>query len=225
MTSMRNDVKHHPKLETLAAYAAGRLDEARGVVIATHATICGVCRSHLRDFEALGGLCLESARPSPMRESALDSFWARAGGQDPHLSPPSRRAANDAGLETAIPLNAYLKVGLDGIAWRPAAPGLWQHVLEADGYRAGVLRVLKIAPGVRIPKHTHGDGELTLILRGAYEDETGEFFAGDLSDVGDDVVHAPRAIGDEPCICLIATNAPLVFKGLVGRVAQPFIGL
>jgi putative transcriptional regulator len=88
-----------------------------------------------------------------------------------------------------------------------------------------VLRLLKIAPGVRIPRHTHGDEELTLILRGSYTDEVGDFRRGDLADLDEDVLHAPLATGDEPCICLIATSAPLRFKTIVGRIVQPFIGL
>ena len=220
-----SDIHHHPKLETLAAFAAGNLDEARGVVIATHLTLCDACRVAVRDFESLGGACLEAAAPVSMTASALDSFWARAGAQERSGNPAAGPAANDFEIELARPLSAYLRRGIDAIEWRAVAPGLSQHVIPADGYRPGVLRLLKINPGVRIPKHTHGDEELTLILRGSYSDEVGDFSRGDLADLDGDILHAPMATGGEPCICLIATSAPLRFKTIVGRVAQPFIGL
>ncbi|MBB5519686.1 ChrR family anti-sigma-E factor [Amphiplicatus metriothermophilus] len=218
-------IKHHPKTETLAAYAAGALDEARAVVIATHLDLCDACRAAARDFEALGGVCLEAAEPAPMKEGALERFWLRAGGARAERAPASTRAANDFDLGLARPLSAYLKGGLDAVQWRRIGPGMEQCVLDAQGYRKGVLRLLKIAPGVRLPKHSHGGEELTLILRGAYEDEIGEFRRGDLADLDDEDTHSPCAIGEEPCVCLIAASAPLRFKGLAGKIVQPFIGL
>lgn len=226
MTLMRNSsIKHHPKSETLAMYAAGHLDEARSVVIATHLTLCDECRTGVRDFEALGGAVLESAEPAAMADNALEAFWARADDNHVAVMPASTRPANDFSFDVAQPLQRYLKGGIDSVDWRAVAPGLAQHVLQAEGYRSGVLRLLKIMPGTRMPKHTHKDGEFTLILSGAYEDEIGAFKPGDFADLDDENTHSPMAVGDEPCICLIATNAPLQFKSLMGKVAQPFIGL
>lgn len=221
MTSIR----HHPKTETLAAFAAGALDEARAVVIATHLVLCAACRTAVRDFETLGGVCLESVEPAAMNEGALDRFWLRADGARAESAVISTRAANDFDPGQVKPLSAYLKGGLDAVKWRPIAPGMAQCVLNAQGYRKGVLRLLKIAPGVRLSKNTHGGEELTLILHGAYEDELGEFHPGDLADLDDEVTHSPCATGDEPCICLIAASAPLKFKGIAGKIFQPFIGL
>lgn len=224
MTALSN-IRHHPKDITLAAYAAGQLDEARGVVIATHLKLCAECRLALADFEVIGGACLETVEPVSMSDSALDSFWLRAGKQEAAPAPASLLAANDFALDAAHPLARYLKDGIDAIEWRQVAPGLSQYVIPADGYRPGVLRLLKISPGVKIPKHTHGDEELTLILRGSYTDEVGDFQRGDLADLDEEVLHAPTATGEEPCICLIATTAPLRFRSIVGRIVQPFIGL
>ncbi|NWG91131.1 MAG: cupin domain-containing protein [Parvularculaceae bacterium] len=224
MTALR-EIRHHPKELTLAAYAAGNLDEARAVVVASHVSACGACRTAVRDFEAVGGACLLSIEPVAMNNSALDSFWARAGRQERASRPVSTRAANDFSLDASHPLAVYLKDGVDAIEWRAVAPGVAQRVIPAEGYRPGVLRLLKLAPGVRVPRHTHGDEELTLILRGSYVDEVGEFAEGDLADLDGDVWHGPVATGDKPCICLIATSAPLKFATLFGRVFQPFFGL
>jgi putative transcriptional regulator len=194
-------------------------------VIAAHLRLCAECRFAVADFEAVGGACLETIEPVSMSESALDSFWLRAGKQETAPAPASILAANDFALDAAHPLARYLKDGIDAIEWRQVALGLSQFVIPAEGYRPGVLRLLKISPGVKIPKHTHGDEELTLILRGSYTDEVGDFHRGDLADLDEDVLHAPTATGEEPCICLIATSAPLRFKSIVGRIVQPFIGL
>lgn len=224
MTAL-SSIRHHPKALTLAAYAGGNLDAARAVVIATHLSLCAACRESVRDLETVAGACLEAVDPVAMNDTALDSFWARAGKQDRAAAPASMRAANDFALDAAHPLAAYLKDSLDAIVWRPVAPGLAQHIIRAEGWRPGVLRLIKVSPGVRIPKHTHGDEELTLILRGAYTDEVGVFRRGDVADLDGEVVHAPLATSDEPCICLIAADAPLRFKSLIGRVMQPFVGI
>lgn len=212
--------KHHPKPETLAAFASGALDEAMSVVIAAHLEHCDDCVLAVRDFEALGGARLESLEPVALSADAIDRFWSAIDADRGSL-----KQTADLPPEKVRPLSAYLKGGIDAIEWKPVAPGMAQHVLAADGYRKGVLRLLRIDPGTRMPKHTHGEEELTLILRGAYEDEIGVFQAGDLADLDGEATHSPCAIGEEPCICLIATNGPLSFKGFVGKVIQPFVGL
>ncbi|GJL93597.1 MAG: transcriptional regulator [Hyphococcus sp.] len=215
-------VHHHPTDETLGSFAAGRLDEARAVVIATHAALCADCARAISDFEAIGGQCLEEVEPVAMADDALEKILARAGNA---ASVVLRQTPDAPGPEVKLPLSAYLKGSIDDVEWKRVAPGLSQSVIEAQGYRQGVLRLLKIDPGTEMPKHSHKGNELTLILRGAYEDEIGDFGVGDLADLDGEYTHTPKAIGDEPCICLIATEAPLKFKTLVGRIAQPFIGL
>ena len=214
---------HHPKVETLAEFAAGRLDEARSVVIATHASQCGQCSQAIADFEALGGHMLETVEPVEMAADALETILVKAG-VDANIILPEA-PTQDIRLEKRLPLSAYMKREINDVKWRPVAPGLAQSVIDAQGYRNGVLRLLKIEPGTKMPLHTHKGGELTLILRGAYEDEVGRFGVGDLADLDSEHTHSPKAVGDEPCICLIATGAPLSFKTLAGRIAQPFIGL
>ena len=224
---MRKPV-HHPKTETLADFAAGRMDEARAVVIATHAAQCAECAAAIADFEAAGGALLESVEPVAMAPDALETILARADKTANVILPeaPAHDAnIRDVGPEKRLPISAYLKGGIDEVKWRPVAPGLAQSVIEAQGYRSGVLRLLKIDPGTKMPRHTHKGEEVTLILRGAYEDEVGAFGVGDLADLDSGQTHSPMAVGDKPCICLIATSAPLAFKTIAGRIAQPFIGL
>ena len=76
-----------------------------------------------------------------------------------------------------------------------------------------------------MPDHGHGGSELTLVLDGAYADETGEFRRGDIQDVDDEVEHRPVADKELGCICLIASERPARFKSLVGRLMQPWTGM
>ena len=76
-----------------------------------------------------------------------------------------------------------------------------------------------------MPEHGHGGAELTLVLRGAFHDETGRYARGDVADLDETVEHQPvvtDAGGD--CICLIASEKPERFHGLVARLLQPLRG-
>jgi putative transcriptional regulator len=218
-------MKHHPKTETLAAFAAGAFEEARSVVLNAHLDLCPDCRAIVRDFEALGGALLEAAAPAPFSEGALASFWSRAGEQIEFRRANSKAEGLSEDIADIFALKRYLPKGFAGAEWRPLVSGVSQAVLSARGYREGALRLLKIEPGTRIPKHTHGDCEFTLILSGAYDDELGSFARGDFADLDEEDTHSPMAVGDRPCICLIATNAALSFREISGKIVQPFVGL
>ena len=213
---MRNP-RHHPRPETLADFVAGRLDEAMAVVVAAHAEVCEQCAAEIDALEAMGGVMLEATEPVAMQADALENILARAGAI---VAAPEVDAA--AGRSS---LSAYLAGDLDDVPWKWVAPGVHQHVMKAQGYRDGVLRLVKFAPGKGVPVHSHQGDELTLLMRGAYRDELGEWRAGDIADLDRDHTHEPVAFGDEPCICLIATSAPLEFKTMLGRALQPFVRL
>ena len=51
-------IEHHPSDATLAAYASGTLDQARGLVVATHVSLCAQCRAAVKKFESVGGVVL-----------------------------------------------------------------------------------------------------------------------------------------------------------------------
>ena len=79
----------------------------------------------------------------------------------------------------------------------------------------------RIAEGGRIPEHTHGGSEMTLVLRGGFADESGEYHPGDfLVREGWDK-HTPVALEGEECICLAVLDAPLRVHSVATPLAQP----
>jgi len=91
--------------------------------------------------------------------------------------------------------------------------------------KSGAFKLLKLQPGTELVEHSHGDHEMTLVLQGAYSDKLGYFGVGDVADLGPDHSHKPHIETDEPCIALIASNSPAKYRGLLGRVMQPFVGI
>ena len=96
-------------------------------------------------------------------------------------------------------------------------------VLKTSG--DATVRLLKIPAGTAIPDHGHRGTELTLVLQGAFVDETDRFARGDVEVANEDLNHTPTAEDGLDCICLAATDAPLRFSGIIPRLAQRFVGI
>ena len=99
--------------------------------------------------------------------------------------------------------------------------GAKQAILKSSG--DADVRLLYIPAGSELPDHGHHGQELTLVLQGAFIDGDDRFARGDLEVADEDLEHTPVADIGEDRICLAATNAPLKFKGIAPRLAQPFL--
>jgi putative transcriptional regulator len=84
------------------------------------------------------------------------------------------------------------------------------------------VRLLYIPAGCEMPDHGHDGLEMTLGLQGAVLDGGERFARGDVEIADEDLEHTPVADIGEDCICLVASDAPLKFRGLLPRIAQPF---
>ncbi|ANG63714.1 transcriptional regulator [Marinobacterium aestuarii] len=216
------NIRHHLDDATLLVYAAGSLSEGMSLLVASHIDRCAHCQVRVRQAEAVGGALLEELTPVALAPDALDQVLALL---ETDAGVPQARTPRPAVLDADIPapLAQYLKKPLDELDWRTLVPGVRQLDLRLGG--PGATRLLRIAPGLSVPHHSHRGNELTLILRGSYSDELGRFQAGDVADLDEQISHQPISDSGEDCICLIATDAPLRFSGLMGRLVQPFIGL
>ena len=131
-----------------------------------------------------------------------------------------------APTKTAVlpkPLQDYVGGDLDKVSWRNLGGGVKQAVLKTSNQ--ATVRLLKIPAGAAMPDHGHSGTELTLVLKGAFRDDDGRFGRGDIEIANEDLQHTPIAEDGEDCICLAATDAPLRFRRLIPRIAQPFMGI
>lgn len=213
-------IRHHPDDATLTAYAAGTLMEALSVTVATHLAICPACRARVRAAETIGGALLEDAEAAEIEPDALARAMARI--ETAAARPVSATPPPDYGdSRLPAPLARRLGAGLDDIRWRWIAPGVHTHEIDvAPG--SGSLLLLRIAPGMKMPEHGHGGNELTMILAGSYSDTTGHYGPGDVADLDENIEHSPKVDSDVDCICLVATEAPTRFKGVISRLLQPY---
>ncbi len=215
-------VKHHLTDDLLMAYSAGDLPEAVNLIVATHISLCDECRAALGTYDSVGGAVLETCDNVPMSQSSLSTVLDMIHTKDTEKSEPKVEApAKDNVLPE--PLLGYVKGGLENVRWRSAGMGVKQAILPTT--KDATARLLYIPAGTAIPDHGHKGMELTLVLKGAFQDEDGYFGRGDIEVASEDLNHRPVADISEDCICLAVTDAPLRFKGLVPRIAQPFLGI
>jgi len=209
-------IQHHPDDATLVSYASGALSSNFSEIVEAHLELCPHCRQAVNEAESIGAALLDKIEPKNNQTSdfGFEQLWQSVSKvSDKALAkPPAARNAKQL-LE---------KLQADR-PWRALAPGISQIVLPAE--QGENLRLLRIQPGMTMPLHGHHGSEMTMILQGSYSDELGRFRAGDVADVDDDTEHQPIADGDQACICLIATEAPLKFKGFIPKLLQPFVGL
>jgi putative transcriptional regulator len=187
--------------------------------------MCSDCRLELADMEMMGeALLLPRAKPGPLE---LHDFPVPPKPIRSIAPKVQKTLAAAPEADELLPLPIVRKYGLTfaTVPWRRLGPGVWHARLPLSPSAQGDLRLLRIAPGRAMPVHGHGGTELTLVLTGAYGDETGRYCRGDIQDLDEDDEHKPIADPGEGCVCLIASERPARFKGLVGRFINPLTGM
>ncbi len=121
------------------------------------------------------------------------------------------------------PLACHLGMGIDDVPWTTLKPGIEQYKIKLSR-GGGDLRLVRAQPGLKLLRHGHYGAELTLVLKGAYTDETGDYQVGEVADLDEDIEHRPRVLGEEECICIIAGETHPRYKTLTLRLLRPFFG-
>ncbi|NBE07143.1 ChrR family anti-sigma-E factor [Paragemmobacter ruber] len=212
-------IRHHLTDQLLMAYAAGELPEAFNLVVATHVSLCDECRAKLAAFEAVGGAMMEMTDTVAMSDDSLAACLDRIDGLS---QANARRPLRRAGVFPA-PLADYVGGGPEKVKWRAVGMGVKQAMLSTG--RGASARLLYIPGGQAVPDHGHRGMELTMVLQGAFRDETDRFGRGDVEIADASMQHTPIAENGEVCICLAVTDAPLRFNAIIPRLAQPFLGI
>lgn len=209
------EINHHLTDALLMAYSAGTLPEAFDVVVATHVSLCDECRARMHEFDAVGGTVMEDAGTAELSEGSFESTMALITSSDWAEEPRPIRPRKSIFPE---PLQSYAGEDIDAVNWRKIGGGVQQAILKTSG--DATVRLLRIPGGVAVPDHGHRGTELTLVLQGAFRDETDRFGPGDIEVANEDLEHKPVAEEGVDCICLAATDAPLKFNAMIPRLTQ-----
>lgn len=216
------NINHHPADDVLLKYVAGQYETAFSLVLATHVSQCLRCQNSIALQQEVGGQLLSGQEPEAMSLSAmelLDRPEVKEAPKEEIQVPPAVQESRDYNIRVPNILAQYLHKDLDKVKWQKLAPGLKQHVFNVDG--ESTARLISIAAGKAVPPHGHNGEEMTMILAGGYFDGDEAYTKGDLHIADHKTPHVPTAMDEETCLVLAATDAPLIFKGIIPRLLQP----
>ena len=176
--------------------ASGAAPEAVRVLAACQAELRPDAHDRLRTAEAVFGALLERSAGAVVSAGLFDTTLQQLDDRTATINAGVRdtRLALPRALQDALAVNSRTD-------WRPRFGGVDEIVIEAlceDGVHARLLRIPKGGSAV---EHSHDGAEYTLVLSGAFTDETGHYGPGDACTVEPGSVHRPVVDGDEACIC------------------------
>ncbi|MGE0423729.1 MAG: ChrR family anti-sigma-E factor [Reyranellaceae bacterium] len=214
-------IRHPAPSELLLDYASGSLAEGPALLVATHLAYSEDARADVAALEAAAGELLTAMPGEALDDDALARTLARIEAA-PAPAPAAQSkdgAARIVGTAVPTPLRRYLP---PDARWRPALGGIEEIELPLGdrSYRATLLR---IGAGRGLPVHRHAGNEYTLVLAGGFADGRERFDRGDICVADPAVEHKPVADADQPCVCLVVAEAPIVLTGLFGRLLNPFL--
>lgn len=221
---MNSAPTHHPDSEVLLARAAGGLDPAIALAVSAHLDLCPRCARRAAMLDVAGGTVLEQTPPVELSPGALERTLDRLDGAERPVPETAAAAAklHTLGLEK-VPrsLRPLTAAAAEKRGWKRYPGGVSEFLLRKDPH--GVeLRYLLVPPGIGVPRHTHAGTEVTVVVTGAFRDETGVYGRGDLEICTADLTHRPVAGTEEPCLAFTVINAPLRFTGALGALQRAF---
>jgi putative transcriptional regulator len=211
--------EHHPSDAVLLDFVSGALPFAAALPIAAHLEGCAICRSTQDLLEMIGGALLESSDVVPMEVDFADLI-NRLDQTSPET--PERRIAVAQEFCGAQWPMAVRNFEIRRRRW--IAPGLWAADVRAPSSGGWKVFALGLKAGGVIPPHGHRGPEFIHVFQGEVREGATIFREGDFleSDAGKD--HELRVTDNGPCVCLISSQAPLIWRGWL-KVLTPWIGI
>ena len=213
---------HHPSGETLLRFASGSLSPGLRIVVSAHMETCPSCRCRGADLEAVGGRMLSDLRPAPMSEGAMAAALL-ALDHERTFAKPAPPIAEPAALEGIVLPSALrsCKIG----QWRRVAPGVRLSSVRLASDESAKVVLLRVRKGRHMPQHGHIGFEFTQVLSGSFSDGGNRYLPGDFVEGDCDTDHSPVIGPEAECVSLAAIDGQIRFRGLLGRLLQPFVGI
>jgi quercetin dioxygenase-like cupin family protein len=175
-------------LELVFLHALRVLPSSEIPVLEAHLSDCAGCREEMEALRPIVGAFIswpaDVLRPADSLWDRLASRIAAETGREPAQSVPQPRAEAQ---------------------WEEAAPGLAFKLLSTDTEKDRVSMLVRLAPGVAYPPHTHGGVEELYLLNGELWIDDKKLYPGDYNraeaGTGDQ-----RVWSETGCTCVLLTS-------------------
>jgi putative transcriptional regulator len=158
------------------------------------------------------------------QQSDTIDFDEKAQAESAHTKTPQKQTNNSLWDDYKIPnsLRQFITKSYEELTWMRLSPSFKIATLynEEGGAQIALTRV---KAGAHMPTHTHTGDEITLVLEGAFSDESGVYRKGDFISRDASHKHKPIVTKDAECICLTVLDAPIEFTGWFTRLLNPLI--
>ena len=204
----------------IADYSTGTLTPAQTLAVESYLALNAQARQDVCFMDSIGGAILKTETCET--ESVSDSIFHKVCDRVDLPEETEDKLHICQILPEAI--TNYMQGDISDITWKRLAPGIEVCDIDVPLEKGEKAQLIKMQPGKSVFEHSHDGLELTVVLDGAFHDNTGAYHRGDLAiESGHDHAHAPIADEKQGCICLAVTSAPLHFTGLLGAVINPFV--
>ncbi|MDG1024487.1 MAG: ChrR family anti-sigma-E factor [Gammaproteobacteria bacterium] len=221
---MNTDVNMHPSSQLLNQFIQGELATGKSIIVSAHMELCKSCCAKAKELEALAVSSWVDPSIAPQLESpsATDySSMVASIVQSAQLSSEPVEEVVEVQmdvLDDSIKLPKVLaKAAQQGLNWKQVAGGISEAQLILDDETQ--CEFIYMAPGSKVPVHTHKGSETTLVLKGSFEDELGEYKASDF--IVRDTQHHHQPGSKEGCLCFAVLDSPLKFTQGLARFMNP----
>ena len=212
----------------LLGYAAGILDQAQMLAVDTHLSFSKGAQQSISKYEAIGGALMnEHCDIEAMNADSLDNILNRLDDSPSTTHKAHQKLtgnqeiSKEIGFDLPFPISKMISEQSKALKWRSPYPGFKSYDFDIE-CETSIARFVQAKPGVKSPNHSHAGTEITVVLDGAFTDETGEYKVGDLIVTDETCEHAPIACKFDGCTCFVVTSAPIKLTG-IASVLNPFL--
>ncbi|KZX01377.1 transcriptional regulator [Pseudoalteromonas luteoviolacea] len=209
-------IKYHPSKQLMQKHIMGELPAGLSVAIAAHIELCDTCS---KEFELLEAQQASVTFEEPCEENdsfELDfmidditqlSMFDQVVSHEPDIFEYEDKRVQLPRAIAALKLGSFMNAGKVSRA---------RFELDEGPLRSSLLH---IKPGGEIPEHTHTGFELTLLLDGTFEDESGQYVTGDFIMLDGRHNHSPRT--KDGCLCFTLVDNALHFNKGLSKLLNP----
>ena len=221
---MNTEVKLHPSSELLNQFVQGELTAGKSIVVSAHMELCESCSAKAKELQALAVSSWVDPSSAVQSDQTSEADYVNmvAGivtSSQIKSAPIEDLVEVDIDvLDHSIKLPKVLaKAASQGLKWKKVAGGISEAQLFIDDETQ--CEFIYMAPGGKVPVHTHQGSEATLVLEGSFEDELGEYKTSDFIIRDAQHNHQPRS--KEGCLCFSVLDSPLQFTEGLARLMNP----
>lgn len=198
----------------LLSYAAGLLDQAQSLIVASHIALSPRAKEKVEQCEALGGALMERyCEPVAMKKQSLDKVLNRLDAKEaPKQTEQMYELVFPEGLSIPLCLKRSVACHVQHIHWKKMSPGVERFELSLE-CRQSKTSFMKAQRGIETPRLAPRAMELTLVLDGALHDRAGTHKRGDLVIIDETCPNLGTSCQRQGGFYMVVTSRPQRVSG------------